>query len=167
MNCQNCHQSRSTKERLLHTPFLRHCSPQCSFKLPIFSSLSIPTHCRLCCTKCAKEQSSLTHHDVGALHGHVEGRVIGGEALGATDEGGGRSRGEGIGRGGEGGNEDEDGLHLDGYNTNGGEMRWWPWHRHRASFVSTYVCSYVVNPFSAFPFSSVYQKLANPIFYDE
>ena len=73
------------------------------------------------CTLCAKEQSSLTHHDVGALHGHVEGRVVGGEALGAADEGG-RSRGEGIGRGGEGGNEGENGLHLDGYNTTGGSQ---------------------------------------------
>ena len=72
---------------------------------------------------CAKEQSSLTHHDVGALHGHVEGRVVGGEVLGAADEGGGRSRGEGIGRSGEGGNEGENGLHLDGYNATGG-MSW-------------------------------------------
>lgn len=73
---------------------------------------------------------SLTHHDVGTLHGHVEGRVVGGEALGAADEGGGRSRGEGIGRSGEGGNEGENGLHLAEVQT-GGEMSWS--NRHRAS----------------------------------
>ena len=90
-----------------------------------------------------KEQSSLTHHDVGALHGHVEGRVVGGEALGAADEGGGRSRGEGIGRSGEGGNEGENGLHLDGYNATGG-MSWSASRHHRASFDSTYGSSYIL-----------------------
>lgn len=76
-------------------------------------------------TKCSNNQGR-THHDVSTLHGHAERRVVGGEALGAADERGGRGRGEGVGRDGESGNEGESGLHLGGYFCTGGaKMSWW------------------------------------------